>query len=250
MIRDDPILIVGAARSGTSMVAGCVEICGAFGGNMRGEMPAAPKGMFENHAIIKEVIKPLLKKVGADPLGQRPLPDIETVQAMANADGEWLRDAVVKIMEREGIIGLQSWFFKCPKSVHIWPMWHVAFPKARWLIVRRGDEGIINSCLRTTFMRAHGKSRAGWQTWIDQHKARFMEIVGREDIQSRQIWAKDIVQARFHVLAEVIDWLGLNMRPAAIAQFVEPIIYHSEDEDVTREVLRNGVQARARAHYG
>ena len=32
----DPILITGCARSGTSMIAGVINICGAFGGDMAG----------------------------------------------------------------------------------------------------------------------------------------------------------------------------------------------------------------------
>jgi hypothetical protein len=226
------------------MIAGCVEIGGAFGGKMRGESKAAPKGMFENQAIIRDAIKPALKEVGADPMGQKPLPNIEKVKAMAARKTELFHEVVRSIMDREGA-GERPWFYKCPKSCFLWPIWHAAFPKARWLIVRRDDDGIINSCLRTRFMHAFGNDRAGWQAWIDEHKARFMEIAGHAEIDSRQIWAKDVVRSEMAVLADVLEWLGLEMRPAAIARFVEPILWKSGNEEHIRPVLANGVRARA-----
>ena len=240
----DPILIIGTARSGTSMVAGCIEIAGAFGGEMRGPTKAAPKGMFENRAIIATIVKPLLKELGADPMGQKPLPEIERVHEMAATRGPWVRRTALDIMEREGVAD-RPWFYKCPKSCHLWPIWNAAFPEARWIIVRRDDEGIINSCLRTMFMRAYADDRAGWQSWIDVHKQRFMEIASREDIASRQIWAKDIVRSELRTLANITAWLGLKMRPALIAAFVEPILWKSGNEEHIRPVLSNGVQARA-----
>jgi hypothetical protein len=67
-----PILITGCARSGTSMTAGIVHICGAFGGRMSGPTPNNRKGMFENEEVRNQIVKPYLSSIGADPLGQKP----------------------------------------------------------------------------------------------------------------------------------------------------------------------------------
>jgi hypothetical protein len=54
----DPILITGAARSGTSMTAGVINICGAFGGVLSGPNKNNKKGMFENNRIRQDIAKP------------------------------------------------------------------------------------------------------------------------------------------------------------------------------------------------
>ena len=50
-VKQSPILVTGCARSGTSLVAGIVNICGAFGGVTRPGNPANEKGLFENISI-------------------------------------------------------------------------------------------------------------------------------------------------------------------------------------------------------
>ena len=88
---NDPILITGAARSGTSMVAGAINICGAFGGNMRGPNKNNEKGMFENVRIVQNLTKPYLRGIGADQLGQYPLPDIFNLPIPSNWRRRWSR---------------------------------------------------------------------------------------------------------------------------------------------------------------
>ena len=73
---NDPIFITGCARSGTSMTAGVINYCGAFGGQVAGATKNNRKGMFENNAIRELIVKPILRKHKFDPMGQNPLPDI------------------------------------------------------------------------------------------------------------------------------------------------------------------------------
>ena len=75
----EPILITGAARSGTSLTAGIISICGAFGGNTTGSTPYNRNGQFENSHIRNRIVKPYLVRMGVDKLGQYPLPDIKKV---------------------------------------------------------------------------------------------------------------------------------------------------------------------------
>ena len=58
-----PILLTGCARSGTSLTAGIVNLCGAFGGIMSGPNRNNAKGMFENSKIRNTIIKPYLQKI-------------------------------------------------------------------------------------------------------------------------------------------------------------------------------------------
>ena len=60
MIEQAPILIVGCPRSGTSMIGGAINICGAFRGELVG------RGMFENNRILQEIVEPYFIDMGAD----------------------------------------------------------------------------------------------------------------------------------------------------------------------------------------
>lgn len=139
LTMQSPILISGAARSGTSMVAGVTEICGAWGGKMFGPQKANAKGMYE-HVALRNLTKAYLREIEADPFCQFPLPEITGLMIPR----DW-RKNVERIMQNEGYQN-GPWFYKCPKMAHIWPVWNFAFPEAKWVIVRRKTGDIVNSC--------------------------------------------------------------------------------------------------------
>src|SRR3990167_1759798 len=163
---DNPIFITGCARSGTSLTAGIIHLCGAFGGKMRRPNINNQKGMFENIAITQDLVKPFLKSIGADKMGQNPLPDPAKVVLKANILAHQWRQNVISILNSEGYIGDRPFFYKGAKMCLMWEIWHAAFPNAQWIIVRRNKEDIIDSCLRTSFMKAY-KDRGGWAKWVD-----------------------------------------------------------------------------------
>ena len=118
-IMKSPILITGCARSGTSLVAGCINICGAFGGKMFGPSPYNRKGMFENQRIREEIDKGYLRSIGVDPKGQRPLPDIKNLTIPVN-----FRQQVTEVILSEGYKS-GPWFYKGARSCLFWPVWAV-----------------------------------------------------------------------------------------------------------------------------
>ena len=63
-VNAPPILITGAARSGTSMTAGNIHKCGAWGGDMAGSTRYNRKGMFENTEIRNTMVKTIMKSIG------------------------------------------------------------------------------------------------------------------------------------------------------------------------------------------
>ena len=146
-----PILITGCARSGTSLIAGIINICGAFGGIMSGPNSNNAKGMFENVNIRNGIVKKYYQSIGVDKLGQYPLPDINNLPIPP----DW-KEKVENVMLNDGYKdGL--WMYKGAKMCQHWPVWNNAFPDAKWVIVRRKTPDIINSCIRTNFMRAFSK---------------------------------------------------------------------------------------------
>lgn len=212
-----PILLTGCARSGTSLTAGIVHICGAFGGEMSGSNKYNMKGMFENAHIRDHVEKPYLRRLGVDPLGQYPLAKTEGLKT----EKRW-RKTVLDLMLREGYQG-GRWFYKGAKACQIWPQWHEAFPDAKWVIVRRRSEDIANSCLRTGFMRKR-EGYNGWIDWIHEHEEKWSEM-RKAGLQMIEIWPDRMVHGDYSKVKEMVEWLGLTWRETKVKDFVDPRLW-------------------------
>lgn len=220
---ENPILITGCARSGTSMTAGVVYLSGAFGGIMRGATKYNKKGMYENTAIVNDHIKPLLRKYSVDPLGQNPLPDINVFHEIENKYIDRFKENIIRLMKREGYEeGL--WFYKGAKMCLMWPLWHKAFPKAKWIIVRREPNDIVASCMRTSFMRGY-KNYAGWLGWVAEHEKRFQEMHDA-GLNIYQIWPQVAINGDFTELQMVINNLGLKWNEDKVKEFITPSYWH------------------------
>lgn len=225
-----PIIITGAARSGTSMVAGAIHICGAFGGNMSGPTVNNRKGMFENARIRNTIVKPYLRQIGADHLGQYPLPDVNNLMIPM----DWNK-RIIQIMKEEGYKS-GPWMYKGAKMCLIWPILHFAFPNAKWIIVRRRTADIVNSCIRTNFMRAFrnkqnqkavgaGNEEEGWIWWVNQHEQRFVEMV-TEGLNCKIVWPERMINGDYSQIKDMIEWLGLEWK-SELLNFVDPKLWHS-----------------------
>lgn len=227
----DPILITGAARSGTSMVAGIINMCGAWAGNTSGPNRNNRKGMFENADIRNNIIKPYLRELSVDPMGQFPLPDPNYLLIPIS-----FRQQVESVLYKQGYKG-GPWMYKGAKMCLIWPCWEYAFPNAKWIIVRRKTSDIINSCLRTSFMHAFyrednrkkvgAKDEAGgWLWWVRQHEQRFREMLNA-GVNAKIVWPERLVNGDYQQMMETIEWLGLEWAGAKVHAFIEPKLFKS-----------------------
>lgn len=227
---NDPILITGCARSGTSMVAGVINICGAFGGDMAGPNKNNQKGMFENTKIRNTIVKPFYKDLGVDQMGQYPLPDLNNLPIPTN----WRRRVESVIMDHGYTEG--AWMYKGAKMCQHWPVWDYAFPKAKWIIVRRNTADIIKSCQRTGFMRAfknvHNQNAVhvssewdGWKWWVHQHLDRFREMINH-GLNTHVVWPERMVDGDYSQIKDMIEWLGLEWHGEEVAAFIEPKLWH------------------------
>lgn len=223
-----PILITGCARSGTSMIAGVINICGAFGGNMSGPNRNNQKGMFENHRIRNDVVKSYYRKIEVDSLGQYPLPDVDNLLIPT----DWRR-RVEQIIIQQGYSG-GPWMYKGAKMCQHWPVWHYAFPNAKWIIVRRKTSDIIRSCKKTSFMRAFIRPEnqqkvgvktedEGWLWWVRQHEQRFNEMI-TEGLNAKIIWPERMVNGDYEQMYETIEWLGLEWK-SEVLNFIDPLLW-------------------------
>jgi hypothetical protein len=215
-IIKQPILITGCPRSGTSLVAGIINLCGAWGGQMVGPTENNRKGFFENTSI-REFIKSLLKSIGCDQFGQCRFPKTEFINQRIN--GESFRESVLNLLQSQGLTG-QQWFVKGIKIAHLWPVWAAAFPETKYVVVRRVSHEIAASCMRTSFMNSHS-TEAGWIWMINQYLAKFGEMWAA-GLPMLEVWPKKIINGDYAEIISVINWLGLEWNEAAVEDFVEP----------------------------
>ena len=220
-----PILVTGCARSGTSMTTGGLVKSGAKGGEMYGPNRYNPRGMFENRIIREGVVKPYLRSIGADPRGQKPLPRISLVWKHAEDAGfveQWKMN-IHAIMRAQGVGDVDVWVYKGAKICLFWPLWHAAFPEAKWVIVRRTDRDIINSCLRTRFMNSY-KNAEGWQEWIDSHKERFSEMHDA-GLDILEMWPEKVIGGEVEIYYNMIRWAGLTPPDDLVETFIDPVLW-------------------------
>ena len=234
-----PILVVGAARSGTSLVAGIINMSGAFGGVMAGPQKSNQKGMFENSRIRTEIVKPYLRTIGVDAMAQFPLPNVDNLMIPR----DW-QQRVEQVMIDQGYKD-GAWMYKGPKMCLMWPVWHYAFPNAKWIIVRRRTGDIIQSCVKTGFMRAFAKEETrravgakteeeGWKWWIQQHEKRFVEMM-TEGLNCKVVWPHRMVDGDYQQMYETVDWLGLKWN-SEILSFIDPLLWHSRKKQANKAV--------------
>ncbi len=227
---NSPILITGAARSGTSMTAGCFHLAGAFGGVMSGPNMYNKKGMFENNKIRNQIVKPYLRKNGLDPLCQYPLPNSDNPPSFPH-----LRKRVIQVMKEQGYTK-GPWFYKGAKMALLWKVFHEAFPNAKWILVIRPDEDIIKSCLKTKFMQRFSNpmilkelglknETEGWQWWVNRHKKAFVDMIGN-GLDIKIIHTEYLINGEFYELKDALEWVGLKWTNK-ITKFVEPRLWKS-----------------------
>jgi hypothetical protein len=230
MIDKAPILITGAARSGAGMIAGVINKCGAFGGTMTNK-----KGLFENDRIRESIVKPFFERAGVDARGQYPLPKIDEYFMQPTV---W-REQVQKTMIDEGY-DRGAWMYKDARTALIWPVWHYAFPDAKWIIVRRRTGDIIQSCVKTGYMQAFKamesrksinvlKEEEGWLWWVHQYEKRFVEMI-TEGVNCKIIWPERMIHGDYQQLYETLEWLGLPWNTEAVT-FIDPLLWSSRKKE-------------------
>jgi len=234
MTTNSPILITGCARSGSSMIAASINLCGAFGGNMSEGGQTSKRGMFENVAIRENVIKPYLRQSGSDPMGQYPL--IDTAHIAIPQDWE---ARIASILQKEGY-KTGPWMYKDSRNCLLWPIWAYTYPEAKWVLVRRRTGDVTNSCLKTGFMKAFKDVKnqkaigvteelEGWLWWVHEHEKRFVEMV-TEGLNCKVIWPHRMVTGDYSQLYETIDWLGLKWNDKAL-NFIHPLLWGNKQKE-------------------
>ena len=245
-MKNDIIIITGMPRSGTSMVAGIIDICGAYGGKLAEANEFNKKGMFENTYIREELIKPFMRLLCPGKKTQRIFPDLldeHILKLMRLYASEFRRDIHQNLAYDFGYEKAPSYtngpklasdfenkitYYKDPKACLIYPLFNYAFhPNIKWVVVRRNTAGIIESHNRTDFMDAQPDDLC-LKRWIHYHEYIFSTMY----LDCRPMWqisSEAIIEGKFTQMKQLISELGLEWDQKAVEEFVEPELWDSKE---------------------
>ena len=226
-----PIFILGLPRSGTSMIAGSLGVCGAWtGSTVAADSASNPKGFFEHVVIREHVVKKILSHLGCDPLGVRKLPPLDLPDQPPG-----LAEFIKSIVESDGYSHDRPWLYKDAKLTLLWPYFINAFPDATWVIVNRDVDGFISSCLRTHFMKQHSVDKSYWQNFANEYNKRLIALK-ESGANVLEITSPEIITGDFDSLETIVLQLGLTYKEHELRDFISPICWHgSSDIAINRD---------------
>ncbi len=213
-----PVFIVGLPRSGTSLVAGMLQLCGLWLGRTVPGNAHNPKGYFENAALREGIVKTILHRLGVDPLGVHTLPSPDAAFAMPE-----LKSMVFEVLRQQGYDGMVRWGYKGNKLALIWRLWNMHFPRADWVIVQRRREDVIESCIRTQFMAQHSSEPAFWRDVLTKRMARLDEL-RESSVTCHHLDTDSLIAGDLVGMQRLVDALGLTWTDAA-RDFVDPLLW-------------------------
>ena len=212
-----PILITGLPRSGTSLTAGCINLCGAFGGKLVPGNTQNIKGFFENMAIREPYIKEFLRKNGFCPVGVKSIPPID-YQFVEGPFRENVKEIIIKQGYKDG-----QWFLKDVKLKLVWTLWQQAFPEAKWVVTTRPKAAIIESCKNTSFMRTHKFTDEQWGDWHDACYEHLLNLAKNIDVQ--YVSTDELANGDTSQIKGVIEKLGLSYN-LKVENFIDKTLWH------------------------
>ena len=239
-----PIFVTGAARSGTSMVAQLLHEAGAWVGTTEPGSEENPQGFFENRLLRDGLMKSLLAINGYDHLGVDPLPPIDfstDFNLKALADRLLFDDGYVRLPDGA------PWLFKDAKLLLTWRMWHKAYPDARWVLVRRDRDEIIDSCCRSKFMNRpqYGeRNRDFWSNWVDEYLLRMEDL--KKHIDYMEVDTNQLLDGNYCTIKDAISMCGLSYSDLNVKSVICPEYWGPDKETGASKRLKLNIGMNAR----
>ena len=164
--------------------------------------------------IVQEYIDSYMMAQGID--SQFPAQGTNTLSIPVG----W-KEGIKTAIKEDGYEG-GVWFVKSPEAALMWPIWHQAYPNAKWVIVRRRTGDIIESCRKTAHMKAFKlielqervgarTESEGWLWCVHQYEQRFVEMI-TAGLDTKVIWPQRMVMGDFQQVHQLMTWVGLKWK--------------------------------------
>lgn len=234
------VFVATCPRSGSSMDCGIMEICGAFGGDTMGVVPANEKGIFENRGLNVLAMAPIF-----DRLGIRNPKGLLTIHKMGGAPAElfdWLRQDLAYGLNRQGYTGGVA-YYKSGIYTFFFDRINEVFPDAVWVLPKRDREGVFASTKRIRPMQP--------QQQIVEEIDAYMEMYGHiQQAAQGRVFTVDndaVVKGDHSTIKAVVDHLGLEWKPDEVKAFIDKDAWGNTDEFKTPQMQMRGNRAGNRS---
>lgn len=203
MLRNDPILIAGPARSGTTMLAGLISKHGVWVG--RGRTTRYPE---TNSNVVSENqdIKNLMKSADDYKNWTLPLP------AKATFDKSLMDELRVLVPDDQRWLVKTSWLL-----IHIW-FWLDNFPDAKWILPQRDIKDIISSTERHPAMRRKHVQKRG--NFIHALKYRQKQVFSEAN-NVHWVDVQLVSQQDPEEIEKLFDFLNIELDWKIVKKFIE-----------------------------
>jgi len=216
---NQPIFITGVERSGSSLIAKIFDICHVHVG--------MDSTMYENIGF-KLIMDSYLDTNGS------LFPETKSLKIPV----DW-NELILNLLKSEGYKD-GPWICKGSRMTQMWPVWHYAFPNARWIIVRRKTSDIVQSCMKTGYMRVFKEpanlirikvktEEEGWLWWTHQYEKKFVEMI-EAGVNCKQVWPERMVHGDYQQVYETLEWLGLKWN-SKIVETIDPRLIKSRRKE-------------------
>lgn len=219
--EDQPVLITGIPRSGVRIVGRFLQDLGYWCGPW---LPHAPWADTENQAIRNSIYRPLFRGLRADVNGLRGLPVTAEIAELAPRFGSSWRRQTERIMEKQGC-SFVRWFYSGPDVALVWPMWKEAYPKAKWVIVRRNTDDVLRSCRKTGYV-IRTVSEEKQREWAAGYHEKFAEIRD-SGVSWIEVWPSKWISSGHGEAKALVDFLGSWNDETAMFDALAPIRWSS-----------------------
>jgi len=167
-----PILLASPPRSGSSLLTYILKELGVFTGLTKKGDNYNRYGYFENIAISNILIN-ILRANDLFGLNKK----FQPLYLPSVPDPNVFRTKVLNIIKEQGYTEHTHWAFKDPKILLCSDVFMRSFKKAKWVIIKRDKQKLIESLLRTPFMDAY-QTKIEWENFLgiyDIHIKRVMD---------------------------------------------------------------------------
>ena len=212
-MNDDPILIAGSPRSGTTMIAGLLKLHGVWVGESR--VTRDPK----SNSLIGTENVPIKRTIGQEfnRIGYKnraiPFPLAEELKTL-NYEKIW--NVIVSVVPEE-----RQWLFKSAGLLILYEYFNAKFPKARWVFPRRNPQDIVASIKRHTYM----KFSSNTLEFVEEVRKRQVEVCEYVD-HSTFIPTKEVANLNMELIQEYFDFCHVKMDERIVRDFIKPEMMH------------------------
>ena len=216
------VCVLGMHRSGTSLLAGVLNLLGVYLGPPHALLPAAPdnpRGFWEHREFI-DINDELLARVGGNAMHPPTFPP------------GWPSSARVQDLEQraramlhEDFRATRLWGWKDPRTCLTLPFWERMLPRLRFLLCFRHPADVARSLQR----REPFPRLRALQLWLTHVRFSLLHTEGKPRLLVTYERLVDAWEEEVNRVAEFLDQPPLSERPAvhqAVRAFLDPGLRH------------------------